>query len=40
MTPERKNANALTELKVKIPLLLIVTAHTIYLIKAEIPQII
>ena len=41
MTPERNNANALsTELKVKIPLLLIVTAHTRYPIKDEIPQII
>ena len=35
-----KNADALsTELKVKIPLLLIVTAHARYPIKAEIPQI-
>ena len=40
MSPERKNANALsTELKVKIPLLLIVSAHTRYQIKAEIPHI-
>jgi len=41
MTAERKNANPLgTELKIKIPLLLIVTAHTRYPINAETPQII
>ena len=41
MTSERKNANALsTELKVKVPLLLIVTAHTNDQSKTEISQII
>ena len=40
MTPERKMLTDIgTELKIKVPLLLIVAAHTRYPIKAETPQI-